>query len=56
MKYKLEFTVDEVKFILGALYKLPYEQVAKFVESIVNEINKQEQQRQEELVKKEGNK
>jgi len=52
MKYKLEFTVEEVKFILSALSKLPFEQVAKFIETIVGEINKQEQQ--QEVVKKEG--
>jgi len=52
MKYKLEFTIEEVKVILSALSRLPYEQVVKFIESIVGEINKQEQ----ELVKKEGKK
>jgi hypothetical protein len=52
MKYKLEFTVEEVKVILNALSRLPYDQVAKFIETIVNDINVQEQ----ELAKKEGKK
>jgi uncharacterized protein YjgD (DUF1641 family) len=42
MNYKLEFTVEEVKVILNALSRLPYDQVAKFIETIVQQINTQE--------------
>lgn len=43
MNYKFEFTAEEVRVILGALSRLPYDQVAKFIEVIVQDVNKQEQ-------------
>jgi uncharacterized protein YjgD (DUF1641 family) len=42
MKYKFEFTLEEVKVILNALSRLPYDQVAKFIETIIQELNSQE--------------
>jgi hypothetical protein len=44
MNYKLEFTAEEVRVILTALSRLPYDQVAKFIEAIVSNVNEQEAQ------------
>jgi hypothetical protein len=42
MKYKFEFTLEEVKVILAGLGKLPYEQVANFIETLIKDFNSQE--------------
>jgi hypothetical protein len=47
MKYKFEFTVEEVKIILNSLARLPYDQVAKFIENIVETLNAQEPKKPE---------
>jgi hypothetical protein len=49
MKYKFEFTLAELNAILQGLSKLPYEQVTKFIESIVAVVNETN-----EAEKKEG--
>jgi hypothetical protein len=49
MKYKFEFTLAELNVILQGLSKLPYEQVTKFIESIVAVVNETN-----EAEKKEG--
>ena len=54
MKYKFEFTLAELNVILQGLSKLPYEQVTKFIESIVAVVNETNEAAEAESKKKEG--
>jgi hypothetical protein len=54
MKYKFEFTLAELNVILQGLSKLPYEQVTKFIESIVAVVNTTNEAEETKAEKKEG--